>query len=176
MCVGALSVFSTAHYRPHSLPRPVPTFPRRHPVPVHGQGARRGWRDCGVQHRGKVRQSYISPFAIRHARHHSSPSIPCATHLPITTREIPIVHRAIKAHTEVGSAMQRVLTKGDNNYGDDRVLYAPGQEWLHREHIMGRAVGYLPHVGRVTIIMNDYPYVKYLLIGVLGLLVVTSKE
>ena len=31
-------------------------------------------------------------------------------------------------------------------------------------------------VGRVTIIMNDYPAVKYLLIGVLGLLVVTGKE
>ena len=41
-----------------------------------------------------------------------------------------------------------------------QVLYAQGQDWLHREHIMGRAVGYLPHVGRVTIIMNDYPYVK----------------
>ncbi len=40
------------------------------------------------------------------------------------------------------------------------MLYAEGQEWLNREHIMGRAVGYLPHVGRVTIIMNDYPYVK----------------
>jgi signal peptidase len=34
----------------------------------------------------------------------------------------------------------------------------------------------LPHVGRVTIIMNDYPLVKYALIGVLGLFVVTSKE
>jgi signal peptidase len=41
---------------------------------------------------------------------------------------------------------------------------------------MGRAVGYLPHVGRVTIIMNDYPYIKYALIGVLGLLVLTGKE
>eukprot|EP00951_Prasinocladus_malaysianus_P015828 scaffold122120_cov35-Prasinocladus_malaysianus.AAC.2 len=79
----------------------------------------------------------------------------------IKGRDIPIVHRVIK---------------GDNNYGDDRVLYAKGQKWLHREHIMGRAVGYLPYVGMVTIVMNDYPYVKYLLIGVLGLLVVTSKE
>jgi signal peptidase len=26
----------------------------------------------------------------------------------------------------------------------------------------------LPHVGMVTILMNDYPYLKYLLIGVLG--------
>jgi signal peptidase len=34
----------------------------------------------------------------------------------------------------------------------------------------------LPHVGRVTIIMNDYPLGQYALIGVLGLFVVTSKE
>lgn len=32
-------------------------------------------------------------------------------------------------------------TQGDNNYGDDRLLYARGQEWLHKQHIMGRAVG-----------------------------------
>jgi len=69
-----------------------------------------------------------------------------------------------------------LLTKGDNNYGDDRALYNPGQEWLHRRHIMGRAVGYLPSVGMVTIWMNDHPWLKYGLIGVLGLLVVTSKE
>jgi len=95
---------------------------------------------------------------------------------PSVRREIPIVHRTIRVHDRAGSEHQDVLTKGDNNYGDDKVLYAPGQDWLHREHIMGRAVGYLPHVGRVTIIMNDYPAVKYLLIGVLGLLVVTGRE
>lgn len=55
------------------------------------------------------------------------------------------------------------------------MLYAVGQDWLHIEHIMGRAVGYLPHVGRVTIIMNDYPAVKFLLIGVLGLLVLARS-
>lgn len=91
-------------------------------------------------------------------------------------RDIPIVHRVIKVHERVGTGHLDILTKGDNNYGDDKVLYAPGQEWLNRKHIMGRAVGYLPYVGMVTIIMNDFPYVKYLLIFVLGLLVVTSKE
>lgn len=30
---------------------------------------------------------------------------------------------------------------GDNNFGDDRLLYAHGQLWLQRHHIMGRAVG-----------------------------------
>ena len=35
---------------------------------------------------------------------------------------------------------------------------------------------YLPYVGMVTILMNDYPYLKYALIGVLGLFVLTSKE
>ena len=35
---------------------------------------------------------------------------------------------------------------------------------------------YLPHIGRVTIIMNDYPMFKYGLIAVLGVFVLTSKE
>mmetsp|Transcript_22367 Transcript_22367/g.53457 ORF Transcript_22367/g.53457 Transcript_22367/m.53457 type:complete len:187 (+) Transcript_22367:126-686(+) len=94
----------------------------------------------------------------------------------IKGREIPIVHRVIKVHERRKKDQIDVLTKGDNNYGDDRVLYAKNQQWLHKEHIMGRAAGYLPYVGMVTILMNDYPYIKYLLIGVLGLLVVTSKE
>jgi len=34
-----------------------------------------------------------------------------------------------------------ILFPGDNNYGDDRLLYAQGQLWLQRHHIMGRAVG-----------------------------------
>jgi signal peptidase len=35
---------------------------------------------------------------------------------------------------------------------------------------------FLPYVGMVTIIMNDYPMLKYGLIAVLGILVITSKE
>ena len=41
---------------------------------------------------------------------------------------------------------------------------------------MGRAVGYLPSVGMLTIIMNDYPYAKVVLILALCLLVITSRE
>lgn len=35
---------------------------------------------------------------------------------------------------------------------------------------------FLPHIGRVTIIMNDYPMFKYALIAVLAVFVLTSKE
>jgi len=34
-----------------------------------------------------------------------------------------------------------LLTKGDNNRVGDRGLYAPGQLWLGREDILGRAAG-----------------------------------
>ncbi|GMH35125.1 hypothetical protein BSKO_02993 [Bryopsis sp. KO-2023] len=94
----------------------------------------------------------------------------------IEGRDIPIVHRALKVHEKSPGGKIDILTKGDNNFGNDRVLYAPGQQWLHKQHIMGRAIGFFPYVGMVTIIMNDYPSVKYVLIGVLGLLVLTSKE
>lgn len=94
----------------------------------------------------------------------------------IDGRDIPIVHRVLRVHERRKQDHIDVLTKGDNNYGDDRALYKPGQEWLHKHHIMGRAVGYLPYVGMVTIIMNDYPLLKYALIAVLGILVITSHE
>ena len=69
-----------------------------------------------------------------------------------------------------------MLTKGDNNYMDDIGLYAPGQKWLNEKHVMGRTVGYLPHVGKATILMNDHPMIKYALIFILGLLVISGKE
>lgn len=51
----------------------------------------------------------------------------------------------------------KFLTKGDNNQVDDRGLYAPGQFWLARKDVVGRARGFVPYVGIVTILMNDYP-------------------
>ncbi|CAL6307362.1 unnamed protein product [Bathycoccus prasinos] len=75
-----------------------------------------------------------------------------------------------------GREIPIMLTKGDNNYMDDIGLYAPGQKWLNEKHVMGRTVGYLPHVGKATILMNDHPMIKYALIFILGLLVISGKE
>ncbi|XP_061363241.1 uncharacterized protein LOC133306881 [Gastrolobium bilobum] len=94
----------------------------------------------------------------------------------IDGRDIPIVHRVIKVHERQDTEEMYILTKGDNNPMDDRVLYNHGQHWLQQHHIMGRAVGFLPYVGWATIIMTEKPILKYILVGALGLLVLTSKE
>lgn len=54
----------------------------------------------------------------------------------------------------------KFLTKGDNNNVDDRGLYAPGQLWLTKKDVVGRARGFLPYVGIITIFMNEYPKIK----------------
>jgi len=94
----------------------------------------------------------------------------------IKDRDIPIVHRILKVHTKHDGETVELLTKGDNNRVDDRGLYAPGQLWLQREDILGKAVGTLRYVGMVTIALNDYPVLKYVLVGMMGLFVLTSKE
>ena len=39
-------------------------------------------------------------------------------------------------------------------------MYAPGQLWLTPKGVVGRAKGFLPYVGMVTIMMNEYPKLK----------------
>ena len=63
----------------------------------------------------------------------------------VADRDIPIVHRVIKVH-EKESGEVDLLTKGDNNAVDDRGLYAASQSWINKEHVIGRAKGYLPYV------------------------------
>ena len=60
--------------------------------------------------------------------------------LDLHTGDIPIVHRVMKVHEKASGAVE-LLTKGDNNRVDDRGLYAPGQLWLERDDVLGRAVG-----------------------------------
>ncbi|CAK9303117.1 unnamed protein product [Gordionus sp. m RMFG-2023] len=93
----------------------------------------------------------------------------------IEGREIPIVHRCIKVHEKANGTL-KFLTKGDNNQVDDRGLYAPGQLWLMQKDVIGRAKGFAPYIGMVTIWMNDYPQLKYVLLGTLGLFVLIHRE
>lgn len=90
-------------------------------------------------------------------------------------RDIPIVHRVIKVHEKNNSSV-KFLTKGDNNSVDDRGLYAPGQLWLTKKDIVGRARGFLPYVGMITIYMNEYPNLKYAILGILALYVLLHRE
>ncbi|XP_055696651.1 signal peptidase complex catalytic subunit SEC11A [Lutzomyia longipalpis] len=90
-------------------------------------------------------------------------------------RDIPIVHRVIKLH-EKNNGTVKFLTKGDNNSVDDRGLYAPGQLWLTKKDIVGRARGFLPFVGMITIYMNEYPNLKYAILGILALYVLLHRE
>jgi signal peptidase len=69
-----------------------------------------------------------------------------------------------------------LLTKGDNNQVDDRGLYAPGQMWIKRDEIVGRARGFLPYIGMVTIVMNDYPKLKWILLGIMAVFVLLNRE
>ncbi|KAI8544331.1 hypothetical protein RHMOL_Rhmol08G0288200 [Rhododendron molle] len=91
-------------------------------------------------------------------------------------RNIPIVHRVIKVHERKDNGEVDVLTKGDNNPVNDISLYAPGQHWLRQEHIMGRAVGFLPYLGWATIIMKEKPVVKYAVLGAAALFVMITKD
>merc|ERR1712070_746905 len=91
----------------------------------------------------------------------------------IKDRDIPIVHRVLEVHENSNGDVQ-VLTKGDNNRVGDRGLYAPGQVWLSREDILGRATGTLRYLGMVTIVLNDYPTLKFLLVAIMGMFVLTN--
>ena len=114
-------------------------------------------------------------------------------------RTIPIVHRILRTHDlsrvpknysqEVvrspdngklidmdGNPLQELLTKGDNNMRDDRSLYAKGQDWLYRDHVLGKAFAFIPYVGMMTILMNDYPWLKFIILGSLSVLVLFTRD
>ncbi|KAJ7628622.1 putative signal peptidase [Roridomyces roridus] len=95
----------------------------------------------------------------------------------VPSQDIPIVHRVLETHDffDSGVDQQLLLTKGDNNPVDDTQLYG-GLEYLERKHIVGKVRGFLPYIGYVTIAMNDFPRLKYALLGGLGLLGLLQRE
>lgn len=116
-------------------------------------------------------------------------------------KDIPIVHRVVRsfhnspssstsrsvagdadakgsrAKDTVGRSTTKLLTKGDNNVADDTELYAHGQTHLDREaDIIGSVRGYLPAVGYVTIILSEHPWLKTVMLGIMGAMVVLQRE
>jgi signal peptidase len=70
----------------------------------------------------------------------------------------------------------KLLTKGDNNAADDTELYARGQDYLAREDIIGSVIGYIPFVGYVTILLSEHPWLKSVMLGVMGLFALLQRE
>lgn len=74
------------------------------------------------------------------------------------------------------SSEAKLLTKGDNNGADDTDLFAKGQDYLTREDIIGSVVAYIPWVGYVTIMLSEHPWLKTVMLGMMGLVVVLQRE
>ncbi|KAJ5092863.1 Signal peptidase I [Penicillium angulare] len=101
-----------------------------------------------------------------------------------------IVHRVVRTFPEVDASNKvkeitvdttpnthMLLTKGDNNLADDVELYARGQDHLDREaDIVGSVRGYIPMVGYVTIMLSEHPWLKTVLLGMMGLMVMLQRE
>lgn len=109
-------------------------------------------------------------------------------------KDIPIVHRVVRRYGGgylINPAMNKwdrgltftrdealkLLTKGDNNLADDTELYARDQDYLERsQDIIGSVVGYVPFVGYVTILLSEHPWLKTVLLGLMGVMVVLQRE
>ncbi|KAJ5047062.1 uncharacterized protein L3040_002906 [Drepanopeziza brunnea f. sp. 'multigermtubi'] len=89
-------------------------------------------------------------------------------------KDIPIVHRVVRKFGTGEHA--KLLTKGDNNDADDTELYARGQDYLERKDIIGSVVAYIPFVGYVTIMLSEHPWLKTVMLGIMGLVVVLQRE
>lgn len=93
---------------------------------------------------------------------------------------VPIVQGPTSTHILIPlyrSKPLKLLTKGDNNLADDTELYAKGQGYLDRStDIIGSVVGYIPFVGYVTILLSEHPWMKTVLLGLMGVMVVLQRE
>jgi len=96
----------------------------------------------------------------------------------LVEKEIPVVHRVIERFYEPRSSDSvQIMTKGDNNRQNDLFLYENiDRTSLKMEHIENFVYGSLPVVGMMTIWMNAYPGIKYLVVLIMFLDLLTTKE
>jgi len=93
----------------------------------------------------------------------------------VPSQEIPIVHRVIATQV-LENGDYNCLTKGDNNEINDRGLYEKRQLWLTGKNLFGRIKGFCPYVGIITILLNDYPLLKWIVLGLMGLFVIIGNN
>lgn len=103
-------------------------------------------------------------------------------HLSVVAGTVAGATSAVVVGTSTDSSCRsdeplKLLTKGDNNLADDTELYARGQDYLERsKDIIGSVVGYVPFVGYVTILLSEHPWLKTVLLGLMGIMVVLQRE
>ena len=88
---------------------------------------------------------------------------------------IPIVHRVITKQFNDAGEMQ-LLTKGDNNPVDDRGLYKSRMPYITNEMVVGKVLGIMPYAGYLTILLNDYPMLKFIVLGGMLVSVLVQKD
>ncbi|EXJ67760.1 signal peptidase I [Cladophialophora psammophila CBS 110553] len=94
-----------------------------------------------------------------------------------TLRRKESVRLILDLSGNLSKASPKLLTKGDNNVADDTELYARGQSYLDRkEDIIGSVRGYVPAVGYVTIMLSEHPWLKTVMLGIMGLMVILQRE
>lgn len=92
-------------------------------------------------------------------------------------KSIPIVHRVLREHHSDQKRRQLLLTKGDNNAGNDIPLYANKKLYLQKEKdIVGTVKGYIPQLGYITIWISENKYAKFAMMGLLGLSALLGNE
>ena len=69
-----------------------------------------------------------------------------------------------------------VLTKGDNNNIHDRGLYGRNLNWISNDILLGRVRANFPYIGYATIVLNENPFLKYVMLFILGLSVLGSRD
>ena len=87
-------------------------------------------------------------------------------------KSIPIVHRVLREHHSVEKKKQLLLTKGDNNAGNDIPLYAKKSLYLQKERDIVGTV----KVGYITIWISENKYAKFAMMGLLGLSALLDNE
>ena len=93
----------------------------------------------------------------------------------IEGENIPIVHRVVTQQFNDKGELQ-LLTKGDNNPVDDRGLYKHKMLYLNDKQVVGKVLGIMPYAGYLTILLNDYPMLKFVVLGGMLISVLLQKD